>query len=96
MPKYVCDTEEVKRIGNELTKAAEEIVTSAQEYASKIDGDLSEWDSAAKSSFTTVNQAQIATTGVDAEYTSKLGEFIQKAAEEITKLDENLASNIKI
>lgn len=96
MSKYVCDTEEVKRIGSELIKSAEDMTTSAKEYASKIESDLSEWDSSAKSSFSAVNQAQVATTGIDAEYASKLGEFIQVAAEGITTLDEELASNIKI
>ncbi len=96
MPKYVCDYDEVKKIGKNLCKTATEIKSSVKSYVSKIDNDLSEWDSAAKNSFSSVNQTQAAATTADAEYTSKLGEFIQVSADSIQQLDEQLASSIKI
>lgn len=96
MPKYVCDFETVKQIGSDLVKAADSINTSVTNYATNIEGNLSDWTSSAKNSFVSVNSVQVATTTSNVEYTTKLGEFIQLAAESIEKVDEGLASSIKI
>lgn len=96
MPKFVCDFDTVKTAGSNLCKTAGEMKTSLDGYASNIDGDLSDWSSPAKTSFTTVNKTQVTTSQADAEFANKLGEFIQKAAESIQALDEGMASQIKI
>lgn len=96
MAKYVCDTGEVSTIGSNVSKTAETMATELKSYSSNIDNDLSGWNSPAKGAFTNVNQTQIVKSQAEAEYAQKLGEFIQKAAEAIESLENELAGQIQI
>ena len=89
--KYVCDIETVNSIGQEVVNAAGELNTSITNYSSKITSDLSGWNGSAKDSFTTANNSQVESAKADSEYVEKLGNFIIKAAQEISKIEEQLA-----
>lgn len=92
MAKYVCDFSEVNRIGNELCSLAEELKSYVNNYDSKVQGDLSSWDGAAKSAFIGQCTAQISIANSNAEMLNELGDFIKNASQSIEQLDDELAS----
>ena len=96
MPKYVCCFDEVRNIAESLAKAAEGYIEDLNTYSKGITADLADWDSPAKTSFTTVNASQVATSTTDAEYATKLSEYIKLAADKIEELEKDIASKMEI
>ena len=91
MAKYVCDYDQVTKIGENLCKSAEDVKTAVNTYSSSIESDLSSWTGVAKDSYSTTNNEQVQTTIKDAEYVNALGEFIKDASSQIQAKDEELA-----
>ena len=96
MPKYVCDFDEVRNIADNLLKSAEGYKDDLDTYSKSIESDLKDWDSPAKGSFTTVNTSQVVTSTADAEYATKLSEYIKLAADKIEELEKDIASSLDI
>lgn len=96
MPKFVCDTDEVKNNGEKLCEAAADMESSLKTYSGSISSDLSEWNSPAKTKFTQVNNTEIVSAAISAGYINSFGEFLKEFAAAVEKEEENLASQIKI
>ena len=96
MSKFVCDFAEVKSIGAKFKELGEAISDSSDGYLTNVKSDLSGWKSNASASFESVNGVQVQTTKADAEYATKLGEYLEQAADAIEKCDQEAASQIKI
>ena len=96
MPKFVCSFDEVRSIAENLAKAAEGYVDDLNAYSKSIDSDLADWNSPAKSSFSTVNASQVVTSTADAAYATKLSEYIKLAADKIEELEKDIASKMEI
>jgi uncharacterized protein YukE len=92
MPKYVCDTEQVYSLGNKLTQVANDMNTQIGNYSSRIESDLAGWSGKAKTTFLSSNEQQVNTAKEDIAYLTELGEFIMNSAQEIQKLEEQLAN----
>lgn len=92
MPKFVCDTDQVYSMGNKITQVANDMNTQVNGYSSRIESDLSGWNGKAKTTFISSNEKQVQTAQDDIIYLTELGEFIMKSAQEIQKMEEQLAS----
>ena len=92
MPKYVCDFSQVTAAGDKLVDAASEMMSSANQYSSKIKSDLSGWNGQAKASFSNQCDSLVSETVQKAEYIKSFGEFIKGASKSIQELDEQLAT----
>ena len=91
MAKYVCDVDQVISIGKKVSEAAGDIKSSVGSYSNSIGSDLSSWSGVAKGSFDTTNAAQVQNAISDSTYVNALGEFIVTAAQDIQKLEDELA-----
>ncbi len=92
MEKYVCDFDVVNEKAKKLCSIATDISTSADNYSTKIDSDLSGWTGGAKTKFEATNSDQVAITKTHSYNAEDLGEFILKVSESIEKIEQDLAS----
>ena len=65
-------------------------------YTSTIESNTAGWDSITKDSYVAINETEIENMNNIATSVSAFGEFIEEAATKIEKLDNDLASSIKI
>ena len=91
MAKFVCDTAVVKEAGKKIATSAGDVRTSISNYSSKIEGELSGWDSSSKTSFIDVNEKQVTESNNMSDYAEQLGKFVEEAATKIEELEEELA-----
>lgn len=96
MPKYVCDFEQVRSIADNLAKTAQDYGSDLTTYEKNINSNLHDWESPAKSAFTTTNATQVATSNVDVEFATQLSNYIKDSATSIENLEEELAGAMKI
>ncbi len=92
MAKYVCDFDTVKKVGQDIIQAANNMNTSAGNYSSKINTDLAGWNGSAKTSFITQCNNEVTTHSNQAKELIEFGEFIVKTAQSIEDLDNSLSS----
>ena len=95
MAKYVCDFDTVKKVGEDIIQAANELASSSTTYASKINSDLAGWNGTAKNTFMTQCDAEVSSHTAQSKELIEFGEFIVKTAQSIEELDNSLAT-IKI
>ena len=91
MSRYVCDFDEMEKQAKNLCDAASNMVTAVSDYGSQIDSDLAGWKGSAKIFFDSTNSQQISKTKNDAYNLDDLGSFINEVAQNVRKLEEDLA-----
>ena len=95
MAKFVCDTDEVSTIGDNISKAASDISAAIKNYSNNSENALSGWDGVAKKSFLTANNEHVKVANSDSEFIDALGKFVKESAQAIDELEGEL-SNLKI
>lgn len=96
MAKYVCDFAAVKKAGQNIATAGENMTSSVTTYSSAIEANTAGWDSITKDSYVAVNETEVANMNAAATSVSEFGKFIEDAAKKIEELDNSLASSIQI
>ena len=92
MPKYVCDFDTVKKVGQDVISAANEMNSSSNTYGSRISTDLSGWNGQAKATFITQCTDEVNRVVTKSKDVLEFGEFIVKSAQSIEELDNSLAT----
>ena len=92
MARYVCDFAQVRENGENLCSTAKDLTAAISSYSSEMDSALAKWSGDAQQSFDSANLDKIEEANAVADYVNSLGEFVKSAAEQIEKLETELAS----
>ena len=93
MAKYVCDFETVKKAGEDLCAAAEEMSEYINTFCTNISDNLKDWTGGSgKGALESSINSQVAAANDRANYLNALGTYIKCVAEKIEELEESLSS----
>ena len=93
--KIVCDFDTIRTQLGLIKDQLTEMDTAISKYESDIATTLTSWKGSAKEAFTLTNEEQVTTTKTHVSDLTAIVEFVEKAVEEIEKI-ENEVANLKI
>lgn len=91
MAKFVCDFDEVRKAGQNLSKTAGEMETSIKTYGTTIESDLAGWESSSKNAYINANNMQIKSAEQVNKYAENLSKYIVDAANKIEECENKLS-----
>ena len=96
MPKYVCDFDAVKTIGESLKNESTDMTTSTKTFETNIASDLSSWTGGGKDSFNTSISEIVSMTNETSSFAEKVGTHTVDGGAKIEAQEQELVGSIDI